>query len=101
MKEEIDTLKEDFQKAKKEVQAEIVKAYKLVCVYFICKAWTQWDKAITEMQMKDPWVTVNGVSHKGPHMKTWVSIWTASNSTSLLSFLVMPQSCSATICNKE
>ena len=25
------------------------------------------------MHMKDPWVTVNGVSHKGPHAKTWAS----------------------------
>ena len=25
------------------------------------------------MHTRDPWVAVNGVSHKGPHMKTWVS----------------------------
>jgi hypothetical protein len=65
-KGEIETHKEDFQKAKKEAQAEIVKAYELVCVYFVGEAQTQWDKVVTEMHMKDPWVAVNGVSHN-PH----------------------------------
>jgi hypothetical protein len=37
LKVEIETTKEDFQKAKKEAQAQIVKAYKLVCVYFVGK----------------------------------------------------------------
>jgi hypothetical protein len=50
-----------------------VKAYELVHIYFVSEALTQWDKVVTEMHTKDPWVAVNGVSHKGPHMKTWVS----------------------------
>ena len=73
LKVESETTKEDFQKAKKGAQAQIVKAYELVCIYFLGKAWTQWDKVVTEMHMQDLWVAVNGVSHKGPHMKTWVS----------------------------
>jgi hypothetical protein len=40
LKEEIQTLKEDFQKAKKEAQAKTAKAYELVCIYFVGKAWT-------------------------------------------------------------
>jgi hypothetical protein len=66
LKEEIKATKENFQKAKKEAQAQILKAYKLVRLYFVGKARTQWDKVITEMHTKDPWVVVNGVSHKGP-----------------------------------
>ncbi len=33
---------------------EIVKAYELICTYFIGKARTQWDKVIIEMHNKDP-----------------------------------------------
>ncbi len=73
LKEEIEATKEEFQKAKKEAHAQIVKAYELVCIYFVGKAWTQWDKVITEMHMKDPWVAVNGVFYKESRMKTWVS----------------------------
>ena len=69
LKEEIETVKEDFQKAKKETQAEIVKAYELVHIYYIGKAWTQWDKVVPEMNTQDPWVAVNGVSHKGTPYK--------------------------------
>ncbi len=70
LKKQIATLKEELQKAKKEAQAQIVKAYKLVCVYIIGEAWTQWDKVVTEMHTKDPWVAVNRVSHKGPRAMT-------------------------------
>ena len=38
MKLEIDSVKEEKQKAGKEAQTEIVKAYKLICVYFVGKA---------------------------------------------------------------
>ena len=63
LKEEIEATKEDFQKVKKKAQAQIVKAYKLVPVYFVGKTWTRWDKVVTEMHMKDPWVAVNRVSN--------------------------------------
>ena len=100
MKLQIASVKEDIQKARKEALRKIVKAYKLSWVYFVVKARTQWDMVISEMHGKDPWVAVNGTSHKGPCMKTWTSFWTASNSTSSLSSLVMQRSCSATTCNK-
>jgi hypothetical protein len=72
-KKQIESVTEDVLKAKKEAQGIIVKTYKLICIYFIGKAWTQWDKIVAEMHTKDPWVAVNRASHKGPHMKTWVS----------------------------
>jgi hypothetical protein len=73
LKKQIKTLKEDLTKAKKEAQGKIVKAYELICVYFTREAQTKWDKIVSEMHTKDPWVAVNGVSHKGPRAKAWVS----------------------------
>ena len=70
---QIASVKEDIQKARKEALRKIVKAYKLSWVYFVVKARTQWDMVISEMHGKDPWVAVNGTSHKGPRMKTWTS----------------------------
>ena len=103
LKEEIKTTREEFQKAKKKAQPQqVVKAYELVCVYFVGKAQIWWGKVVTEMHMKDPWVTVNGLSHKGPRMKTWISLLDCIEPfASSQSSLVMPQSCSATTCNKE
>jgi hypothetical protein len=68
LKLQITSVKEDMQKARKEALADIVKAYKLMCVYFVGKVRTQWDKIAQEMHSKDPWVGVNGTSHKGPCM---------------------------------
>ena len=70
LKLQITSVKEEMQKARKELLNKIVKAYELICVYFVGKAWTQWDKVVSEMHGKDPWVAVNGSSHKWPHMKT-------------------------------
>jgi hypothetical protein len=74
LKKQIKKAKEDVLKAKKEALAEIVKAYELLCIYFIGKAWTQWDKVVSKMHMEDPWVAVNGASHKGPRVKTRASL---------------------------
>ena len=73
MKKQIKSVKEEVLKAKKEAQGEIVKVYELICIYFVGKAQTQWDKVVAEIHTKDHWVPVNGESHKGPHMKTWAS----------------------------
>ena len=75
LQKQIESIKEEALKAKKEAQGKIVKAYELICVYFVRNDWTQWDKFVTEMHTKDPWVAVNGGgSHKEPCMKTWVSL---------------------------
>jgi hypothetical protein len=33
----------------------------------------QWDKIVHEMHSKDPWIGVNGQSHKGLHVQSWLS----------------------------
>ena len=73
LKLQIALVKDKMQKARKEALAGIIKAYELICIYFVGKAWTQWDKVVQEMHGKDPWVTVNWTSHKGPRMKIWTS----------------------------
>ena len=72
-KDDLNNQIETIKKAKKVALAEIVKAYELFCVYFVGEAWTQLDKVVQEMHMKDPWVAVNGTTHKGPSVKTWAS----------------------------
>jgi hypothetical protein len=52
---------------------EIVKAYELICTYFIGKARTQWDKVVIEMHNKNPWVAVDGSLNKGPRERDWDS----------------------------
>jgi hypothetical protein len=47
---------------------EALKAYKLFSCFVIGKAQTQWDKIMHKMHSKDPWVGVNGKSHKGPRL---------------------------------
>ena len=49
MPQQIKTAETEREKAKKVALAEIVKAYKLFCVYFVGKACTQWDKVVQEM----------------------------------------------------
>ncbi len=34
---------------------------------------TQWDKIAQEMYCKDPWIGMNGQSHKGLHVQSWMS----------------------------
>jgi hypothetical protein len=70
---QIETTGTEREKATKVALVEIVKAYEVFCVYFVCKACTQWDKVVQEMHMKDPWVAVNGSLNPGPQKKTWES----------------------------
>ncbi len=71
LKKQIETTEKDLEKAEKKALTEIVKAYELICTYFIGKARTHWDKVVQEMHQKDPWVAVNGSLNPGPHKKTW------------------------------
>ncbi len=50
-----------------------MKAYELICNYFVGEAQTQWDKITLEMHSKDPWFGVDGESHLGPRRRTWSS----------------------------
>ena len=51
LNKQIKTTEEDLLKAKRGALAEIVKAYELLCVYFVGKACTQWDKVVQEMRI--------------------------------------------------
>jgi len=65
--------KQDLQKAKKETQIEITKAYELIRNYSVGEARTQWDTITQEIHNKDPWIDVNGRAHNGLCMRTWTS----------------------------
>jgi hypothetical protein len=52
--------------------AEAQKACKLFCCFVIGKAQMQLDKIMHEMHSKDPWISVNGKSHKGL-LRSWLS----------------------------
>jgi hypothetical protein len=53
--------------------AETLKAYELFHCFVVGKARTQWDKILHKMYSKDPWIGVNGKSHKGLCMRSWLS----------------------------
>jgi hypothetical protein len=53
--------------------AEAQKAYELFCCFIVGKARMQWDKIVTEMHSKDPWIGVNGKSHQGLCVHSWLS----------------------------
>jgi hypothetical protein len=44
---------------------ETLKVYKLFHSFGFGKVQMQWDKIVHEMHSKDPWIGVNGQSHKG------------------------------------
>ncbi len=69
----IDATEKLLEQAEKNALKEVVKAYELICTYFIGKARTQWDKVVQEMHQKDPWVAVDGSLNQGPCKKTWDS----------------------------
>ncbi len=46
-------------------------AYEVFCLFVVGNQQTQWDKIIQEMHTKDPWIGVNGISHKGIRVRSW------------------------------
>jgi hypothetical protein len=64
-KRKLSTTKEELKTALKLAGAEALKAYKLFHCFIIGEAQTQWDKFVQEIHTKDPWVGLNGQSHKG------------------------------------
>ena len=73
LQKHIDAAEKLLQQAEKNALKEIVKAYELMCTYFVDEARTKWDKVVQEMHQKDPWVAVNGSLNLGPCKKTWES----------------------------
>jgi hypothetical protein len=69
----LSAIKEDLKATCKIVVAETLKACKLFHCCVINKVGTQWDKTIHKMHSKDPWIGVNGQSHKGLRVQSWLS----------------------------
>jgi hypothetical protein len=56
----------EILKAKKVTAiAETQKAYKMFCLFVVGNQQTHWDRIVQEMHTKDPWIGVDGISHKG------------------------------------
>ena len=53
-------------KAKKGTAIAVTgQAYEMSHLFVVGDQQTQWDKIVQEMHTKDPWIGVDGVSHKG------------------------------------
>ncbi len=46
-------------------------AYEMFCLFVVGDQQTHWDKIVQEMHTKDPWIGVDGVSHKGICFRSW------------------------------
>jgi hypothetical protein len=51
--------------------AETQNAYEMFRLFVLSDQQTQWDKIVQEMHTKDPWIGVNGISHKGIRVRSW------------------------------
>ncbi len=72
-KQTLSKYKEILKAKKKLVIAKIQKVYKMFRCFIVGNPQTQWDKIVHEMHTKDPWISVNGSSNKGPHVHSWPS----------------------------
>jgi hypothetical protein len=62
----------DILKAKKGTAIAITsQAYEMFHLFVVGDQRTHWDKIVQEMHTKDPWVGVDGVSHKGICFHSW------------------------------
>ncbi len=84
------------------VLAETLKEYKLICCFVVGKAHMQWDKIMQETHCKDLWIGVNGQSHNGICVQSWLSFRDCIKlHTSLPSFLLMPPRSSVSTCRRQ
>jgi hypothetical protein len=64
----------EIHKAKKLFAiTETQKAYEMFHCSVVGNPQIQWDKIVHEMHTKDPWISVNGSSNKGPRVCSWPS----------------------------
>jgi hypothetical protein len=62
----------EILKAKKVTAiVETQKAYEMFCLFVVGNQQTQWDQIVQEMHIKDPWIGVKGISHKGIRVHSW------------------------------
>ncbi len=47
------------------------RAYEMFRLFVVGDQQTQWDKIVQEMHTKDPWIGVDGASHKGIRVRSW------------------------------
>jgi hypothetical protein len=61
-------------KAKKGTAIAVTsQAYEMFRLFIVGDQQTQWDKIMKEMHTKDPWIGVNGASHKAIRVRSWVA----------------------------
>jgi hypothetical protein len=73
-KQMLSKYKEIFKAKKVFGIAKTQKAYEMFRYFVVSDPRTQWDKIVHEMHTKDPWIGVNGSSHKGIHICSWPSL---------------------------
>jgi hypothetical protein len=66
-------LKETLKAKKDFAVTEAQKAYELFRCFAVSEVQTQWDRIVNKMHTKNPWIGVNGQSHKGLHVRSWLS----------------------------
>jgi hypothetical protein len=67
----LEQLKGILKAKKRTIVAATSQAYKMLHLFVVGDQQTQWDKIMQEMHTKDPWVSVDGVSHKGICVCSW------------------------------
>ncbi len=65
--------KEIIKAKKSVVVAEAQKAYKVFRCFGLSNSQTQWDRIVRKIHTKDPWISLNINSNKGPCVRSWLS----------------------------
>jgi hypothetical protein len=69
-KKKLSDLNESLKAKKSFAVEQAQKAYKLFHCFVVGKAQTQWDRIVSKMQTKNPWIGINGKSNKGIRVKS-------------------------------
>jgi hypothetical protein len=83
----LSAIKEDLKAALELTIAETLKAYELFHCFLIGNMQMQWDRIVHEMHSKDAWTGVNGQSHKGLCVQSWLSFQDCTELHKLTIFL--------------
>jgi hypothetical protein len=66
-------IKEDLKATGEHGVVETPKAYKLLHCFVVGKVQMQWEQIVHKMHCKYPWIGMNGQSHKGLCLRSWLS----------------------------
>ncbi len=72
-RKKLSKIKKQLKTSRMLAVTEALKVYKPFCCFIVSKAQMQRDKIVQKMHSKDLWVGVNGKSHKGLCMHSWLS----------------------------